>query len=148
MSIIILSLTYPLSHVLSGDGGCGNRIIVLYHAHLLSSESVLIIQSVLEQNDGDLSIWLTSELPTPLRIRDWFIEVPTEGIDRNFEHFKKVVKEQPHNWDEIFHNKLLSWTKYKPNLNEVSDIKRFVYEILTRNLRWVECVHFLFKLYL
>jgi hypothetical protein len=131
------------SHVLSGENGCGNRIIVLYHAHLLSSESVLIIQSVLEQNDGDLSIWFTSELPVALRIRDWFIEIPTQGEDRNFELFKKLSKEKIHNWDEIFYKKLLSWTHSKPNLSEVSEIKKFIYEILTRNLRWVECVHFL-----
>jgi hypothetical protein len=103
---------------------------------------------VLEQNDGDLSIWMTSELPTALRIRDWFIEVPTKSEkseDKNFEIFKRKVKEEElHNWDDIFYIKLLSWTKNnRPNLNEVVEIKKFVYEILTRNLRWVECVHFL-----
>jgi len=142
------------SHVLSGENGCGNRIIVLYHSHLLSSESILIIQSVLEQNDGDLSIWMTSELPVALRIRDWFIEISTrseDGNDRNFEIFTKRlnnIKTQPietsiHNWDQVFYMKLLSWINIKPNLDEVAEIKKFVYEILTRNLRWVECVHFL-----
>jgi hypothetical protein len=137
------------SHVLSGEHGCGNRIIVLYHSHLLSSESILIIQSVLEQNDGDLSIWMSSELPVGLRIRDWFIEVPTQSEnseDINFEIFKRKVKGETeiHNWNDIFYIKLLSWTKNnRPNLNEVVEIKKFVYEILTRNLRWVECVHFL-----
>ena len=62
------------SHVLVGKQGRGHRILVLYHAHLLSSESVLLLHSCLEQNEGDVSIWLTSELPTPYRIRDWFIE--------------------------------------------------------------------------
>jgi len=134
------------SHVLSGENGCGNRIIVLYHSHLLSSESILIIQSVLEQNDGDLSIWMTSELPVCLRISDWFIEIPTyseDGKDKNFEIFKRISKENIHNWDEIFYAKLVSWTKVMPNLDEVVEIKKFIYEILTRNLRWVECVHFL-----
>ena len=133
------------SHVLSGENGCGNRIIVLYHSHLLSSESILIIQSVLEQNDGDLSIWMSSELPVALRIHDWFIEIPVEGYDRNILIFKNKIKEADlHNWDDIFYTKLLTWTKNnRPNLNEVIEIKKFVYEILTRNLRWVECVHFL-----
>lgn len=131
------------SHVLAGEHGRGNRIIVLYHAHLLSSESILIIQSVLEQNDGDLSIWLTSELPVTHRIRDWFVEIPVGGIDYAFEKFKKI-KPKAVNWNDIFYEKLKSWIKADlPNLKEVSDIKAFIYEILMRNLRWVECVHFL-----
>jgi hypothetical protein len=132
------------SHVLGGDKR-GNRIIVLYHAHLLSSESILIIQSVLEQNDGDLSIWLTSELPVSQRIRDYFVEIPTKGDDRNFEIYKKqnTLLQIKHNWEDVFRLKLLSWLKVNPNLKDVNDIKKFVYEILMRNLRWVECVHFL-----
>ena len=131
------------SHVLAGDQGRGNRIIVLYHAHLLSSESVLIIQSVLEQNDGDLSIWFTSELPVIHRIRDWFIEVPVGGDDRSFQLFKRY-KHNPVNWPDVFKAKLLFWKKAPlPTLKEISEIKAFVYEILMRNLRWVECVHFL-----
>jgi hypothetical protein len=132
------------SHVLSGDKGRGNRIIVLYHSHLLSSESVLIIQSVLEQNDGDLSIWMTSEMPVAQRINDWFVEVPVQGDDRNFAIYRRVAKDETHNWPDVFYKKLFIWTKNnKPNLDEVADIKKFVYEILMRNLRMVECVHFL-----
>ena len=132
------------SHVLGGEKR-GNRIIVLYHAHLLSSESILIIQSVLEQNDGDLSIWFTSELPVPQRIHDYFIEIPTRGDDRNFEIYKKknVSLATKHNWEDVFYLKLLSWLNVKPNLKDVNEIKKFVYEILMRNLRWIECVHFL-----
>jgi hypothetical protein len=133
------------SHVLASDKGCGNRIIVLYHAHLLSSESILIIQSVLEQNDGDLSIWTTTELPMTQRIRDMFIEIPIKGeIDKNFIHYTKKIIEEPHDWNNIFEKKLVSWMKNNsPNLDDISDIKKFVYEILMRNLRFVECVHFL-----
>ena len=131
------------SHVLAGDQGRGNRIIVLYHTHLLSSESVLIIQSVLEQNDGDLSIWFTSELPVIHRIRDWFIEVPVAGDDRSYQIFHK---HKPHavNWPDLFKAKFNVWLKAAlPTLKEIAEIKSFVYEILMRNLRWVECVHFL-----
>jgi hypothetical protein len=131
------------SHVLAGDQGRGNRIIVLYHTHLLSSESILIIQSVLEQNDGDLSIWFTSELPVTQRIRDWFIEIPVGGNDQSFEKFQ-MIKPKAVNWNNIFYEKLKSWINAPlPNLKEVGEIKAFVYEILMRNLRWVECVHFL-----
>ena len=132
------------SHVLSGEHGRGNRIVVLYHSHLLSSESILILQSVLEQNDGDLSIWLTSELPVSLRIRDWFIEIPLSGEDNNFKIFSNKDTAAVYNWSDIFREKLLYWKKNpKPNLSEINQIKKFVYEILMRNLRWVECVHFL-----
>ena len=132
------------SHVLSGEHGRGNRIVVLYHAHLLSSESILILQSVLEQNDGCLSIWLTSELPVSLRIRDWFIEIPIAGEDKNFINFCNKQKQLVHNWPDVFRGKLLFWKQNPlPNLSEVLEIKKFVYEILMRNLRWVECIHFL-----
>ena len=67
------------SQVLAGEQGRGARILVLYHAHLLSSESVLLLQACLEQNEGDLSIWITSELPVPQRVRDWFVEIPVAG---------------------------------------------------------------------
>lgn len=132
------------SNVISGDGTCGNRIIVLYHAHLLSSESILVIQSVLEQNNNDISIWMTSELPIVHRIRDWFVEVPVSNEDLSFSKFKKTHTKEVHNWNDVFKQKLLSWnTKTKPTLSTVPEIKKFVYELLMRNLRWVECVHFL-----
>lgn len=132
------------SNVISGDGICGNRIIVLYHAHLLSSESILVIQSVLEHNNNDISIWMTSELPIVHRIRDWFIEIPVGGNDRAFELFSKTHTKIVHNWNDIFKEKLLNWNKSsKPTLSTVPEIKKFVYELLMRNLRWVECIHFL-----
>ena len=136
------------SNVISGDGTCGNRIIILYHAHLLSSESILVIQSVLEQNNNDISIWITSELPIIHRIRDWFIEIPVSGEDKSFSKFLSIhnnnFSKQVHNWNDIFKQKLLSWnTPIMPTLSTVPEIKKFVYELLMRNLRWVECVHFL-----
>jgi len=85
------------SQVMAGDQGRGHRILVLYHAHLLSSESVILLQSCLEQNEGDLSIWMTSELPVPQRIRDWFVEVSVAGDDHSFENFTRVVTTQPVN---------------------------------------------------
>ena len=98
---------------------------------------------MLEQNDGDLSIWFTSELPVTQRISDWFVEIPVGGIDYNFEKYKKI-KPEAVNWKDIFYEKLKSWIIADlPNLKEVADIKAFVYEILMRNLRWVECTHFL-----
>lgn len=136
------------SQVMAGQQGRGARLLVLYHAHLLSSESVLLLQACLEQNEGDLSIWMTSEMPVSQRIRDWFIEVAVEGEDRNFgtyttttvrESMKPLV-----NWPDIFRAVIDKWRmKPPPRLQEVKEVKAFVYEMLMRNLRWVEATHFL-----
>lgn len=133
------------SNVLSGDNRIGNRIVVLYHAHLLSSESVLILQSVLEQNENNISFWITSEVPMIQRIRDWFVEVPVElENDKPFELIKKSSSHISHNWNDIFKIKFLHWKKNNtPNLDEIQEIKKLVYELLMRNLRWVECAHIL-----
>lgn len=136
------------SQVLAGNQGRGNRILVLYHAHLLSSESVLLLQSCLEQNEGDVSIWLTSELPVPYRIRDWFVSLPIAGKDNGFVKFEGQLsllgKPEAANWPIIFHNLLQKWIDdSEPTIESVKEVKAFVYELLMRNLRWVEATHFL-----
>jgi hypothetical protein len=134
------------SQVLAGQQGRASRLVILYHAHLLSSESVLLLQACLEQNEGDLSIWMTSELPVSQRIRDWFIEISVGGEDRNFA--KYVTTTQPAsglvNWSDIFRAIIDKWrARPAPLLQEIKEVKAFVYEMLMRNLRWVEATHFL-----
>ena len=135
------------SHVLTGQQGRGCRILVLYHVHLLSSESVLLLHSCLEQNEGDMSIWLTSELPVPQRIRDWFIEIPTAGADRAFETFSKsldISVAPAIGWSDIFRALIDKWIAApKPKIRDIKEVKAFVYEMLMRNLRWVEAAHHL-----
>jgi hypothetical protein len=131
------------SQVLAGNQGRGARILVLYHAHLLSSESVLLLQACLEQNEGDVSIWLTSEMPVPHRIRDWFVELSVPGGDKGFE---KLQIDAPviASWQLIFNNLLQKWINSpEPTIESVKEVKAFVYELLMRNLRWVEATHFL-----
>ena len=135
------------SQVLAGPQGHGSRILVLYHAHLLSTESILLLQAALEQNDGDLSVWMTSEIPIPVRVRDWFVEVPVKGVDRQFALYKQKVFSDEHlaDWPDVFVRLFSKWLKQgngKPTLDDVPAIKSFVYELLMRNLRWTECVHF------
>jgi hypothetical protein len=138
------------SQVLAGPQGHGSRILVLYHAHLLSTESILLLQAALEQNDGDLSVWMTSEIPIPVRVRDWFVEIPVKGGDRQFELYKQkvlAVGDQDHlaDWPDVFVRLFSKWLKQgngKPTLDDVPAIKSFIYELLMRNLRWTECVHF------
>jgi hypothetical protein len=135
------------SQVLAGPQGHGSRILVLYHAHLLSTESILLLQAALEQNDGDLSVWMTSEIPIPVRVRDWFVEIPVKGADRQFELYKQKVFSDEHlaDWPDVFVRLFSKWLKQgngKPTLDDVPAIKSFIYELLMRNLRWTECVHF------
>lgn len=131
------------SHVLAGEQGRGARILVLYHSHLLSSESILLLQACLEQNEDDISIWLTSELPVSQRIRDWFVEIPVAGADRGFEKFSRQVSDCA-NWTDIFGGLFSKWLRSPyPVIQDIKEVKSFVYELLMRNLRWVEATHFL-----
>jgi hypothetical protein len=137
------------SQVLAGPQGHGSRILVLYHSHLLSTESILLLQAALEQNNGDLSVWMTSEIPVPVRVRDWFVEIPVKGGDRQFEMYKQrisnVSEDHIADWPDVFMRLFSRWLKDKngkPTLDDVPAIKSFVYELLMRNLRWTECVHF------
>ena len=132
------------SQVMAGTQGRGARILVLYHAHLLSSESVILIQACLEQNEEDVSIWLTSELPVPQRIRDWFIEIGVDSLDRNFQAYAEYAGREVKNWPNIFREIIDKWRgQGPPKLQDVKEIKAIVYGLLMRNLRWVEATHFL-----
>jgi hypothetical protein len=141
--IPILSNLGSGSQVLSGQAGRGARILVFYNAHLLSSESVLLLQSCLELNEGDISIWMTSELPVPQRIRDWFVEVP---IALNPAVYNATTTVE---WSHVFHALLQRWGRAgPPTIEDVKEVKAFVYELLMRNLRWVEATHFLLDVFL
>ena len=122
------------SQVLAGNQGRASRILVFYHAHLFSTESYFLLHSLLENNFGDVSIWMTSELPVAERLADYFIEVPiaqTQTIPGP-------------SWPLIFEKKLLEWSqKDSPILSETTQIRNFLYELLMRNLRWTDCVHYL-----
>ena len=132
------------SQVLGGHQGHAARIVVLYHAHLLSSESVILLQACLEQNEGDLSIWMTSEMPGPGRIRDWFVELPVAGEDNSFSEYADTMSAPVVHWPDLFHELVTKWsTADAPRLGEVQGIKALVYEMLMRNLRWVEMTHYL-----
>jgi hypothetical protein len=132
------------SQVMAGEQGRGARILVLYHAHLLSSESVLLLQACLEQNEGDLSVWMTSEMPVPQRIRDWFVEIPVAGTDLQISRFNKETPSCVATWPMIFRRLIDKWLGSPPPvLQDLKQVKLFVYEMLMRNLRWVEATHFL-----
>jgi hypothetical protein len=123
------------SQVLAGSQGRASRILVFYHAHLFSTESYFLLHSLLENNYGDVSIWMTSELPVAERLSDYFIEIPIKQ--------QKIIETGP-TWFKIFQKLLLSWSqKPFPHLSETTEIRSFLYELLMRNLRWTDCLHHL-----
>jgi len=131
----VLSKLGQGSQVMAGKQGRASRLIVLYHAHLLSTESLLLIQACLEHNNGDLNVWMTSELPVPLRIRDWFVEIPVAV---------RPSPGPPVTWNMVFTRLIDKWQAAGPPvLADVKQVKTFVYDMLMRNLRWVEATHFL-----
>lgn len=133
------------SQVLAGHQGRGSRIIVFYHAHLLSTESCFLLHSLLEECGRDVSVWFTSEMPIPVRLNDYFLEIPVGGGDRALENYKLSLENTllP-TWADIFRLKLLHWSSLGPPvLSETTQIRAFLYECLMRNLRWVEAIHIL-----
>jgi hypothetical protein len=123
------------SQVLTGTQERASRILVFYHAHLFSTESYFLLHSLLENNFGDVSVWFTSELPVAERLSDYFIEIPVA--------LKGAVENRP-SWPAIFERTLTKWSqKTAPTLSETTEIRSFLYELLMRNLRWTDCVHYL-----
>jgi hypothetical protein len=89
---------------------------------------------------------MTSELPVPQRIRDWFVELPVAGTDMTFEKYSKAITTLPNvvDWPTVFHGIIDRWiSRPPPVLQEIKEVKAYVYEMLMRNLRWVEATHFL-----
>ena len=130
------------SHVLAGEQGHGARILVLYHAHLLSSESIILLQSCLEQNEQDISVWMTSEIPVAQRVRDWFVEIPVAGTDRAYAAYVAKSDGAVADWPNVFGTLCERWTQSPPpTIADVKHIKTFIYDLLMRNYRWIEAIH-------
>lgn len=127
------------SQVLSS--GHNQRCLVFYHAHLLSSESVLFLQAFLEENYKDTVLWLTSEYPLPTRLSDWCVEIPVAGTDRALE---TLVQTSPVHLPTIQSEILIiynHWMSQEPTLSDVKKIRAIVYGLLHRNIRWNEGFH-------
>lgn len=134
------------SQVLSS--GHTQRCLVFYHAHLLSSESIIFLQAFLEENYQDTILWLTSEQPLPPRLSDWCVEIPvtTHGRDLSLESIKNSASPTSLSntlitlEDEI----ILIYKHWLANPATLSDVKRIrtiVYGLLHRNIRWTDGFH-------
>ena len=123
------------------------RCLVFYHAHLLSSESIILLQAFLEENHKDTVVWLTSEHPLPLRIADWCLEIPVPGQrDISFEDIRSKAPENssvetvPTLEYEIQYI-CKKWMDTPPKLSDVKKIRSIVYALLHRNIRWTDGFH-------
>jgi hypothetical protein len=123
---------------------CVRRILVFYHAHLLSHDSVLQLQMALEQYEGSLAIWCTSELTLPHELSDWFVEMPLGGKDHILEDMRRKYPGQDLlDWDTYFKNLLKDWSQKPMNLARVQEVRDWVYFCLLRNLRWQEVIQYI-----
>lgn len=124
--------------VLSGGE---QRCLVFYHAHLLSSESMLFLQAFLEENHQDTVLWLTSEQPLPPRLADWCVEIPVASqTDHSLAKLKQVTG-QVVTIEEEIQQIYKVWMTTSPKLSDVKKIRALVYGLLHRNLRWTEGFH-------
>ena len=125
------------SQVLS-NGHAQQRCLVFYHAHLLSSESVLYLQAFLEENHRDSVLWLTSEHPLPQRLADWCVEIPVaSSVDRALARLPPGVLRIEDEIDMIYK----AWMCEVPKLSDVKKIRAIVYALLHRNIRWTDGFH-------
>lgn len=134
------------SQVLSN--GHVQRCLVLYHAHLLSSESIILLQAFLEENSKDTVLWMTSEHALPIRLADWCLEVPVSspGYDISLKkiqdecHAKSDHPSVLHIHDEL-QSICKEWIATPPRLSDVKRIRSIVYGLLHRNIRWTDGFH-------
>jgi hypothetical protein len=134
------------SQVLS-DGHV-QRCLVLYHAHLLSSESIILLQAFLEENHHDTVVWMTSEHPLPIRLADWCqeVQVASPGYDISLRKIQEMSHEKSdsvsviHLQDEI-RAICKEWLTEAPKLSDVKRIRSIVYALLHRNIRWTDGFH-------
>ncbi len=120
------------------------RILVFYHAHLLSHDSVLQLQMALEQHEGSLVIWCTSELPLPYELVDWFVELPVSGKDMALPKLRQEYgAANVLDWMTYFDQLIVNWSKKRMTLERIQEIRDWIYFCLQRNLRWQEVAHYI-----
>ena len=118
------------------------RILIFYHAHLLSHDSILQLQMALEQHEGSLVLWCTTDLPLPYELTDWFVEIPVAG--RDYTTQKMLATYGPSiDWSQYFTTLIEDWSSKPMTLGRVKEIRDWVYFCLQRNLRWQEVIQYM-----
>ena len=137
------------SQVLTSDTQkYSQRCLVFYHAHLLSSESIIFLQSFLEENYQDTVLWLTSEHPLPPRLADWCIEIPVAAgsDDKSLSALLRAAPPSANASSIMTPEQEIvliykHWMATEPKLSDVKQIRAIVYGLLHRNIRWTEGFH-------
>ena len=121
------------AHVLHGD-----RILVLYEADLLSTESVQLLQKLLEMQgeSGNITIWMTVRESVPLKLRDWFCDIPIPIQAPTFHPWAPVI------WDWVQKTRAVP----KQNIHDIDNIRNALYALLQRNIRWFDFHQILLEL--
>ena len=123
------------AHVLKGD-----RILVLYEADLLSTESVLLVQRLLEMRSetGNITVWMTVRESVPHKLQDWFLDIP-------------IPLSAPlyHPWSAVLWNWVQTTRAVKQHdIKHVEALRNTIYGILQRNIRWLDIHHIFLELVL
>jgi hypothetical protein len=123
------------AHVLSGD-----RILVLYESDLLSTESVLLLQGLLEMRSesGNISIWMTVRESVPHKLNDWFLDIPIPLSAPLYHPWSPVI------WNWIQTTRALK----KHQVNHIESIRNTIYTLLQRNIRWFDIHQIILELVL
>ena len=127
--------------------GHSQRCIVFYHAHLLSSESIIYLQAFLEENYRDTVLWMTSDHPLPARLADWCVEIPvTATHDKSLKALLASAPAEAKPETIITPEQEIlriykDWMAAEPKLSDVKKIRAIVYGLLHRNIRWTDGFH-------
>lgn len=113
------------AHVLRGD-----RILVLYEADLLSTESVLLLQRLLEMRSesGNISVWITVRESVPHKLQDWFLDIPIPLSAPLYHPWTPVI------WDWIQKTRAIKTA----STDHIESIRNTIYALLQRNIRWFD----------
>ena len=147
----ILANFQGTSNILLGDGPGASHILVFYHAHLLSEESVILIQEILEKFSSTVTFLFTSEYPLSRRLNDWFYEIPYPGPDRSYSALASIHSSLPavdndgqgDAWLHFFDKSFDQWRAYKGRqwtVAVVHEIRQWIYTCMQRNLRWCDMI--------
>jgi hypothetical protein len=145
----ILGTLQGTPDILLGGDESASHIIVIYHAHLLSEESVILLQEALEVYHDTLTLVFTSEYPLPARLSDWFTTVPIPGGDRAYAAFKssvgRMLPARGDAWVRFFQTTWDSWRRRDArdlSLENVLEIRQWIYTCRQRNLRWCDMIQY------
>jgi hypothetical protein len=122
------------------------KIVVLYHAHVMNDESLLLIHHALETYCDKFVLWLTSEEPIPLKVTDYFHIIHVGGDDMRAEEFtKKHGLQHKDIWVDWFRWRVKDALGHPLTLDTIKMIRAWVYTCMQRNLRWTQLIYYWFQ---